>query len=353
MNRAFIFHQSLRQPRHFCVVLLLFTAINFIVDNVVGNVAAAQNHSVQASSLADHSLPDHSLHNIDEGPRGSQRPSLHKVSIDQHEFALWHRPVSSAKATILLLHGRTYSALPDFDLQLAGESLSFMRSLNQLGYDVYALDSRGYGHTARDSSGWLTPDRAAQDVIGIIQWIQQQTQRKLHIYGWSYGAMVSQLVAQRKPDLIASMLLFGYPFDPARHIHKLDKTYPSQPPAIKNTSAHAASDFITAGTISPQAIQAYTAAALRADPIRVDFKNLHEWSELDASRIIIPTLLIQAPHDPLARTDLQQAFFTQIKTPEKWWVVLKDGDHAALLETPRDEMLAVMDFFIRLHQDRP
>ena len=42
-------------------------------------------------------------------------------------------------------NGRTWSSVPDFDLQVPGESLSFMDGLNALGYAVYALDARGYG----------------------------------------------------------------------------------------------------------------------------------------------------------------------------------------------------------------
>jgi alpha-beta hydrolase superfamily lysophospholipase len=62
-------------------------------------------------------------------------------------------------------------------------------------------------------------------------------------------------------------------------------------------------------------------------------------------------LLLQAEFDPLATTEHQGEFFQAVATSNKWWVSLPDGDHAALLETPRQRMLDAIDGFIsNLHQ---
>ena len=79
----------------------------------------------------------------------------------------------------------------------------------------------------------------------------------------------------------------------------------------------------------------------------MDFKNLHEWAELDPSLITTPTLLLQGEFDPLAGPADLPSFFDHIKTADKWWVVLADGDHAALLEKPRGKMLQAIDSFIQ------
>jgi len=75
------------------------------------------------------------------------------VVVDGHTFALWSRAVTHSRGSILLLHGRTWSALPDFDLQIPGEQRSIMMALNEHGYTAYAVDQRGYGSTPRDASG--------------------------------------------------------------------------------------------------------------------------------------------------------------------------------------------------------
>ena len=270
----------------------------------------------------------------------------HTVEVDGHPMAVWEKTPEQPKAQILLLHGRTWSALPDFDLQVEGKELSFMDGLNKLGYSVFALDARGYGKTPRDKTGWLTPGKNARDANVVLKWIKQRSSLPLHLFGWSYGAMVSQLVVQESPGLVAAVIFFGYPFNPSRHLLPRDMTYPNKAPAQPNTAKNAASDFITPGSISQNAIDTYVKAALAADPIRVDFKDLHEWAILDATKITTPTLLLQGEFDPLAPTDAQVAFFTKITTADKWWVVLPGGDHAALLETPRQKMLEAIDNFI-------
>jgi len=273
----------------------------------------------------------------------------HTVIVDGHSLALWEKTPENPKAQILLLHGRTWSALPDFDLQVEGEDLSFMDGLNALGYSVFALDARGYGESPRDETGWLTPSRSASDALRILEWMKQQSSLPLHLYGWSYGSMVSQLVVQEFPDLVDTVIFFGYPFDPSRHVVARDTVYPDQPPAKPNTAKNAASDFITQGSISQKAIDTYVEVALAADPVRVDFRDLHEWGALDASMITTPTLLLQGEFDPLAPAAAQAAFFTKITTADKWWAVLPGGDHAALLETPRQKMLQTIDDFIDSH----
>jgi alpha-beta hydrolase superfamily lysophospholipase len=270
----------------------------------------------------------------------------HTVSVEGHPMALWEKRAEQPKGTILLLHGRTWSAVPDFDLQVAGEKLSFMEGLLAKGYTVYALDARGYGGTPRDESGWLTPDRAAKDATAVLEWIKSNNNLDSHLFGWSYGSMVSQLVVQRAPNLVSSVTLFGYPYNPSRFVFSERPEYPKKAPAKSNTAHNAASDFITPGSISDEAIEAYVEAALKADPVRVDFKDLHQWQELDPTLITTPILLLQAEFDPLAPTEQQANFFKNVGTSEKWWISLPDGDHAALLETPRARMLAAIDNFI-------
>ncbi|MEH6587041.1 MAG: alpha/beta fold hydrolase [Halioglobus sp.] len=269
----------------------------------------------------------------------------HKVESNGHILTVWEKSPAKPRAQILLLHGRTWSSIPDFDLQVEGEDLSFMDGLVALGYRVYALDGRGYGATPRDPSGWLTPTKAAKDALAVMSWILSRDPLPLHLYGWSYGSMVGQLALQHQPTAAASLILFGYPWHPGAY--SAPDHYPDKPPMKTNTAEAAASDFITPGSISAAAIDTYVTASLKADPIRVDFRDLHEWQELDASKVLTPTLLIKGQFDPLAPMNQQAEFFANLGTADKWFVELSGGDHAALLETPRNRMLLTMDSFIR------
>ena len=259
----------------------------------------------------------------------------HTVVADGHPLALWEKSAAGAAEAILLVHGRTWSALPDFDLQVEGEELSLMDGLVAEGYAVYAVDLRGYGATPRDETAWLTPNRAADDVAIVIEWIADANDRALrpHLFGWSMGSTISQLTVQRHPDLVASLTLFGYWRDD-------DVELPADEPGIrpaqaKNTAEAAASDFITPGSISQAAIDAYVKQSLKADPVRVDVRHTDQYNALDGSQINVPTLVIAGEYDPLAPAGNQAKLYTRLATGHKQWVTVPGGDHAAFLESPR------------------
>jgi len=269
----------------------------------------------------------------------------HTVMSEGHPMALWEKSVPNAKGQILLHHGRTWSSLPDFDLQVPGEKLSLMDGFNEQGYSVWALDARGYGQTPRDDSGWNTPDKAARDLANTLIWLQARTGEKIHLWGWSYGSMVSQLTAQRFPEHIRSLTLFGYPVNPDTDY--ADPEGVQQAPAIPTTAEAAASDFIVEGAISETAIAIYVREALKADPVRADWNQLQQWNALEASAVNVPTLLLQAEFDPLANTSAHARVFSRLGNPYRQWVVLAGGDHAALLETPRQRLIDASTAFMQ------
>ena len=257
----------------------------------------------------------------------------HTVESDGHPIALWEKRAAAAMESVLLVHGRTWSALPDFDLQVEGEDLSLMDGLVEAGYAVYAVDLRGYGETPRDDSNWLTPNRAADDVANVMRWIAERDGGLAHLFGWSMGSTISELAVQRHPGMARSLTLFGYWRD-------VDVDLPADEPGIEpafqqNTAEAAASDFVTPGSISQRAIDAYVAAALAADPVRVDVRAVDQYNEMDASTIDIPTLVIVGEFDPLAPPDRQARLFAKIGTGHKQYVSVPGGDHAAFLEKPR------------------
>jgi pimeloyl-ACP methyl ester carboxylesterase len=264
------------------------------------------------------------------------------VYSDGHPLALWEKSVANPKGHIVLHHGRTWSSLPDFDLQVDGEDLSLMDGFNDAGYSVWALDARGYGGTPRDSSGWNTPDKAAKDLAMVLEWLEARNQEKTHVWGWSYGSMVAQLTAQRYPENMLSVTLFGYPVNPDQ---QYDDDAGVSPPENPTTAQAAASDFIVPGAISQNAIDTYVREALKADPLRADWNELQQWNTLAASAVGLPTLLLQAEFDPLASTESHAKVFSNLANPNKQWIVLAGGDHAALLEVPRAKLLkASVDF---------
>lgn len=275
----------------------------------------------------------------------AKAPTQHTVSIEGHPIAVWSRAPSSAKHAILLVHGRTWSAIPDFDLQVP-ERRSVMEALAKRGYAVYAVDLRGYGATPRNSDGWTTPNQSATDVAEVLRWIAKRHPRlgKPVLFGWSNGAIVSQLTAQQSPDVLSDLILYGYPRDPGA-APNVPQTPPSPPREI-NTRERAASDFISPGVTSKALIESYVVASLKADPIRADWKQLEEFSALDATKVKAPTLVIHGERDPLAPIAAQSRLFVGLGNADKQWVILPGADHAAMLEDTHQAFVAAVAAFV-------
>jgi alpha-beta hydrolase superfamily lysophospholipase len=282
-----------------------------------------------------------------ESANGRPRAELvrHEVVSDGHPMAVWEKSPPDPSAIVLLVHGRTWSTVPDFDLQLPGEERSLMDGFVGMGLSAYGVDLRGYGETPRDDTGWNTPSRAAADVENTLRWLRtRHPDTPVHLFGWSLGSMVSQLAAQQSGELIDRLVLFGYPYRPGatREIET-----PDGPPAMAPTTAEAAaSDFILPGSISEAAIDAYVAAALEADPVRSDWTAGHEWNALDPAAVTVPTLILQGEHDPLSPASSVSILFDGLGTGDRAWVVVPGGDHAAFLETPRAYFLSALESFL-------
>ncbi len=281
-------------------------------------------------------------------PLQAQRGAVqkHTVEVGEHPVAVWEKSPVNPTATIVLIHGRTWSSLPDFDLQVPGEDLSLMDGLVGEGFATFAVDLRGYGSTPRDETQWLTPDRAARDVVEVLRWVGERTGDLPALFSWSYGSMVAQLTAQRAGELMSALVLFGYPVGPDMDSRDSDPD-PGEPPRTPTTAVAAASDFLIPGTISQRAIEEYVRHSLDTDPVRVDWRDLGAWNELDPSEVSVPTLLLQGEKDPYAPTERQAAFFSSLGTADRSWVTIAGGDHAAHLETPRPTFIHVLVSFLR------
>ena len=285
------------------------------------------------------------------GPRVST--TIH--ADDGHALTLWSRLPAAPIGSIVLLHGRTWSSVPDFDLEVPDRSRdrsrSLMAALAKAGFATYALDLRGYGATPRDASGWNTPDRAAKDLATAVAHVRAQhpTLAPPAVLGWSLGSLVAQLLAQRDAAAVSALVLYGYPRDPDRPGRAGgSRSTVREPKRAPNTAAAAASDFITPHSIDRPSIDAFVAAALAADPIRADWRAMEQFGVLDPAAVHVPTLVIHGAGDPFAPMVNQAKLFVRLAAADRAWVVIPGGDHAAHLEDCGDAFVhAVVGFLIR------
>ena len=273
--------------------------------------------------------------------------SIAVVADDGHTLTLWGKAPAAPKGTILLLHGRTWSARPNFDLQVAGTPRSVMDALVYAGYAAYALDQRGYGASPRDASGWLTPDRAVGDVVAAAKVIRARHPElpAPAVVGYSMGSVTAFFAAQQHPDAFSVLVLYGYPLDADGARLATLEPDATEPARAATTAEAAGEDFVVAGAAPPAVVEAYVAQALAADPVRVDWKNLAQF-RLDPSKLTTPTLLLQGVGDGYVQPDAVATLFNRLGTPDRSWVVLPDSDHVAHVEDAMPAWVAAILGFI-------
>jgi pimeloyl-ACP methyl ester carboxylesterase len=211
---------------------------------------------------------------------------------------------------LLMLHGRTWSSVPVYHL-LGGatdvsrrgvesgvESRSLMEALLRNKIQVYAMDFRGFGGTPKDATGAIEPNRCVEDVESVLGWLGERhgcsTPEKISLMGWSQGALVAQLAAQRRRPHFSRLILYGSIYDPMVR-------YPREPLYIRNRENAtetinsfdaAVEDFTIEGTIPPKAATIFAETALLSDPIKAQWKALYQFNTCNPARVHVPTLVV-------------------------------------------------------------
>jgi pimeloyl-ACP methyl ester carboxylesterase len=115
--------------------------------------------------------------------------------VDVNGLATWHE-VHGSGQPVVLLHG-AFGGASSWSFQVP--------ALTGGGYKVYVPERRGHAHT-RDVEGPLTYGVMADDTVAYLDGV---VGGPAHLVGWSDGAVVALLVAQRRPELVDRLVLIG------------------------------------------------------------------------------------------------------------------------------------------------
>jgi pimeloyl-ACP methyl ester carboxylesterase len=119
--------------------------------------------------------------------------------VDVNGLRTWHE-VRGEGHPVVLLHGGFAGAA---SWSAAAPALA------EAGYRVHAPERRGHAHTP-DVPGPLSYDAMADDTVAYVEGV---VGGRAHLVGWSDGAVVALLVAQRRPDLVDRLVLIGQYFN--------------------------------------------------------------------------------------------------------------------------------------------
>lgn len=270
---------------------------------------------------------------------------------------------------VLMLHGFGSPCADAFDLP----GYSWIQDLIGAGFDVWALDFRGFARSA-ESYGDAPVGRAAdavRDVGNVIKEIEQRTGfPKVSLVAWSWGAVVAPMFAAKFSSHVDRMVLFGamHAFPLASMTSALAvKDEPmrfgwSRTPYHRIEAKHAFDHWRMmrgwrADLASLDAVKKAESLMRRCgNAEKVDGKefvrrpmgplaDLFEiWSNrpiYDASQVRVPTLVIAGDRDVYADLDLPK------KLPNATGLVIRDATHWLPFEKNRESLFRATREFLK------
>jgi len=236
------------------------------------------------------------------------------------------------RTPVLLLHGRTWSSLPVYHLtgqHLNGssnsgsgteENRSLIQALYNHNIQPYSMDFRGFGGTPKDTSGFVEPLKCVSDVVSVLNWIHEKHSSedtyerdeesiKPSLLGWSHGALIAQITAQRHSTSLSKLILYGSIYNPSvkyaippisespQHSGYTDhEDFPLHELASQNEFDGAMEDFTNvsneARIFPPISAKLFAEAALVCDPTKAAWWNLHQLNECKPSLVNVPTMVV-------------------------------------------------------------
>jgi pimeloyl-ACP methyl ester carboxylesterase len=276
---------------------------------------------------------------------------------EKHKAALDGSFAASGKVA-LLVHGGTWSGRPDFDLQIRDYSLMDVLATN--GYDVWAIDIHGYGHSDKTDKDRSEVQSAAADIAAAVEYITKlRNVGKVDLLGWSAGTQRAGLYAMQHPERVAKLILYAPQWKgTAEFRERVRKRIENGGQPLGqyriNTEAAARSDFVDGElALHPQfeeeVVALYAREALQTDPQSPNaFVDNVKLPILDPLQITVPTMIIFGEYDYYAKEEDLLPFFSQLKTRDKRFVLLPHGGHALILEKDhRRFQHEVLGFFDR------
>lgn len=269
-----------------------------------------------------------------------------------------HRKVGAnpGKVPVLLVHGTWCdSRVWDFP------GRSVMEYLAARGYDVYALDLRGMGSSDHPTNYFIIDIVSrVQDVAVVAGYILANTGRAPVVMGWSQGGVITAMLAESAPQLVAGVGFFSVPADgfyvpppivqllqgvvasgADRYLPTPDVTYAlafgTDPITGKPTmSADAFATFVS--LTEPDSVHAILE---EASPDFFAAAVVPAWPTIH-----VPALVVDGAMDPTVGEDRAEALLDSLGSTNKRLIVLPRNSHAWFLEDNHEETLRVFNRFL-------
>ena len=282
----------------------------------------------------------------------------------------------SGQRTLLFVHGATYPSDTMFDLKIDGAS--WMDHIARRGYDVYAMDVRGYGRSTRppemkvppqDNPPVVTTDDGVRDFAAVVDHIRQRRGlQRLNLMGWSWGTVIAGAYAAQNPGTIERLVMYaplwlrripgGLRVNGPMGAYRVVTLEAARQRWLTGVAAERQADLIPPGVL-----EAWWNANMEADPVGATMTppgvrapngllvDAFKYWEADTryydpTAIRAPALLVVGDWDVDTPPYMAQAILARLGSREKRLVVIGEGTHHLMLERNRDQMFREVQLFL-------
>lgn len=231
---------------------------------------------------------------------------------------------------------------------LGGSSNTFEALMPELAtYRCVRPDMPGAARTG------LPHARLTLDVIVdlVADWMQATGLERCHLLGHSMGTLVCQKLAETRPELVTSMVLFGALTEPPDAARKglLDRAA-----GVRKNGMDGVADQISKATLAPETHRenpvaaAFVRESLMRQPPEGYAQNCEALSGAKAAhlrKIKAPVLLVTGEHDPVAPVSMARLLNENIEGSEIR--IIPGCGHWTPIERPRDCANATREFLQR------
>jgi len=247
----------------------------------------------------------------------------------------------SGKKVVVLAHGSATAGKESFDLQVHGKpSYSFMDFLAREGFDVFALDTRGFGRSTHPETH-MTTQEASEDLNATVDYVLKlRGAQKVYLLGWSWGTQYGGMFVMAHPEKVAKYVSYAQMHvnspDIARRRPRVE--FFRKNPYITIPEAGWKPRFYSmapAEANDPEVVDAYAKVAAQVE------RKTATGPQLDMVTIMpminprlmpAPTMIIHGQYDDVADLDGLLPFFQELPNPYKKYVVIPNAGHMMHLQ---------------------
>lgn len=271
--------------------------------------------------------------------QGTQHWVLH----DDVRLFVWEKFAGGpqGKPVLLLAHGSATAGRESFDLKVPGRpEYSLMDFLARQGFDVFALDVRGFGSSTKPE-GFLTTEQAASDLNAVVDHILKlRGVPQLNLLAWSWGTQYSGQFVMAHPHKVARYAAYAqmHAKSPDLEARRARLATFQRAPYIRITEQGWKLRFnsLTPADVNdPVVMDAFAKAAALVEtksPTGPQVDLLTRQPLIDATKITVPTLLIHGQYDDVADLEGLWPFFAALPNPDKQYAVIPGGGHMLHLQ---------------------